>query len=106
VLRLKVEVLIPKCYNDKTPIEGWKYRVTYRDVFKQFNGCTVDKSPLIGEWLDPKTGKKYKDRNIAYWVICDDTYDSMNFLDKLKETLKTRFQQEEIMMYSTNIHLF
>lgn len=40
------------------------------------------------------------------WAMCDNTYDSLYFLDKLKDTLKTRFEQQEIMMYSTTVNIF
>jgi hypothetical protein len=48
---------------------------------------------------DSKTNKKYKDTNICYWVICSDSMDNIHFLEKLKDRLKIRFEQEEIMMY-------
>lgn len=101
--RIKIEILIPKYYNDGQQIEGRKHGLTYREIFKQFKGCTQDKSPLLGSWIDSKTGKKYKDRNFAYWVIYDDNYDNVYFLDRLKDILKERYEQDEIMMYHTSI---
>jgi hypothetical protein len=105
VQRLKVEVLIPKFYNDGRRIEGIKYRETYQEVFSQFGGCTIDNSPLLGRWIDPNTHQEYNEKNIAFWVICNDTYDSLYFLDNLKNKLKTRFDQKEIMIYSIKIDL-
>lgn len=100
----KIEILLPKTYNDNIPIEGSKYRLTYQEIFNQFNGCTKDNTPLLGEWRDPNTKKKYKDTNICYWIICNDSFDNMYFLDKLKDGLKERFQQEDILMYFTTIN--
>ncbi len=94
----KVEILLPLTYNNKKPIEGKKYVDTYKQILNQFNGCTQDKTSLIGGWKDPKTNKKYKDINICYWVICVDSIDNTHFLEKLKDRLKIRFEQDEIMM--------
>jgi hypothetical protein len=102
---LKVEILIPKFYNDKRQMEASKRRITYQEIVRQFKGCTEDKSPLIGNWIDPKTGNKYSDRNFSYWVICDDKVDTTYFLDDLKKRLKQRYEQEEIMMYSISINV-
>jgi hypothetical protein len=101
-----VEVLLPKFHNDGRPVEGAKYRETYQEVFRQFGGCTTDPSPLIGRWLDPNTHKAYNERNIAFWVICDDTSDSIYFLNNLKDKLKVRFDQKEILMYSIRVEVF
>ena len=98
-----MEVLIPKSYNDGTPIEGTKYRETYQEVITKFGGCTIDKSPLIGRWIDPNTQQEYNDKNIAFWVICDDIHESLQFLSNLKDKLKSRFDQKEIIMYSIRV---
>jgi hypothetical protein len=103
--RIKVEILIPKFDNNNAKIDGRKHGATYREIFKQFNGCTQDKSPLLGSWIDPNTGKKYKDKNFSYWVICDDNYNTTYFLDNLKERLKERYEQEDILMYGTEIRM-
>ena len=101
----KVEILLPKTYNDRRPIEGKKYRETYQEIFIQFNGCTQDNTPLLGAWRDPRTKKKYNDTNICYWVVCNDSIDNTYFLDDLKIRLKERFDQEDIMMYHTLINI-
>jgi hypothetical protein len=106
VQQLKVEILLPKLYKNKRLIEGEKFSTTFDEIYKQFGGCTIDNSPLIGRWLNKKTHKHYNDENISYWVICDDKFDSAYFFDELKETLKDRFGQDEILMYSTIIYLF
>jgi hypothetical protein len=105
VHRFKVEILIPKYYNDNRRIEAFKHRITYQQIFSQFHGCTIDKAPLIGDWIDPKTGKRYRDRNLSCSVICDDNYDNMDFLNRFKTQLKERYIQEEIMMYSILINV-
>ena len=103
---LKVDILLPKRYRDKTLIEGEKFSTTFDEIYDQFGGCTIDNSPLIGRWLNKKTLKRHDDESISYWVICDDTITTVYFLNGLKETLTERFDQEEILMYSTTIRLF
>jgi hypothetical protein len=106
VNRLKVEILLPLNYNDNTQIEGHKYATTFEEMFNQFHACTIDKTPLVGRWLNLITKKAYTDNNIAYWVICDDSYDSIYFLDNYKKQLEERFKQDSILIYSTTVVIF
>ena len=103
---LKVEIIIPMFYNDGKKIESSKHAQTFRQIVKQFKGCTEDKSPLLGGWIDQSTGKQYKDKNFSYWVICEDNNTNEDFLNDFKENLKTRYSQQEILMYSFNIKSF
>jgi hypothetical protein len=98
---LQVEVLLPKVYNDKTQIEAKKYRITYQEIIRQFKGISRNKSAIEGYWIDPKTNKSYSDENVTFWFMCENTPTNVEFLTKFKETLKERFQQEDIMMYYT-----
>lgn len=102
--RLKVEILIPKRYNNREIIETDKHRITYLEIFNEFGGCTMDNSPLIGVWRNPKTGKKYNDRSFSYWVICNDDYKTIAFLYNYKKVLKERYEQDDIMIYSLLIN--
>jgi hypothetical protein len=94
VVDLKVEILIPKYYNPdkftnkRRKIEGIKLADTFDEIYDEFDGCTVDYSPLIGGWKDPKTGKQIKDENIAYWVVCANTKKNLRFFGSLKKKLK------------------
>lgn len=108
---LKVEILLPLRYNPdkdgrRKKVEGIKYSQTYSDIFERFGGCTIDNSPLIGGWLDPRTNKPIGDTNKTYWVICKKNKSNMLFFKKLKETLKERFAQDEIMMYYVPVFRF
>ncbi len=107
---LKVEILLPIYYNPdnskkkRKKIEGEKFSQTYNEIYDEFNGCTIDYSPLIGGWKNPKTGKMIKDENISYWVVCKSTKNNLRFFYKLKKNLKQRFEQEDMMMYYVRIH--
>jgi regulator of sigma D len=105
VHRIKVEILIPRFYNDSRPVEGRKFRLIMDEIYDQFNGYTLDTSLLHGEWKDPKTNKKYKDTSFACWIVCDNTYQNMHFLKELKQRLQERFEQEDILIYHTDIIL-
>ncbi len=69
----------------------------------RFGGCTVDDTPLLGGWVDPKTKDRINDTNTTYWVVCKKTKKNVEFLHKLKKVLKKRFEQEDIMMYFVTI---
>ncbi|MGI0018995.1 MAG: hypothetical protein ACREAY_00835 [Nitrososphaera sp.] len=106
---LKVEILLPLYYNSDTRgkrsrVEGAKYAQTYSEIIGRFGGCTVDNSTLLGGWINPDTGKKIRDENVTYWVVCRDTRSNIRFLFNLKKRLKERFLQDEIMMYYIQIH--
>jgi hypothetical protein len=108
---LKVEVLLPLRYNPdkkgtRKKVEGIKYSETYEVIFNRFGGCTIDNSPIIGGWVDPKTNRPIKDISKSYWVICKKTKANMQFFKKLKKTLEERFIQEEIMMYYIPVYRF
>ncbi len=102
VHQTKAEIIIPIYYNDGTKIESVKHVYTYREIITQFNHCTEDKSLLVGDWTDD-AGKQYKDRNFAYFVLYNDSYDNIYFLDELKKRLEDRYQQYEILIYLTNV---
>ena len=76
-----------------------------RIVSDYFYGYTLDKSPLLSGWIDPYTGLKYNDRNIACRIMCQDRRDTLYFLDMFK-ILKSIFDQKEIMMCSILVIIF
>lgn len=100
MLSLKVEVLVPKFYNDKSQVKITEHRKTAQELTKKFGGCTQETSPLIGQWKDPITKRKYSDVNFAFWVICDDNPSNILFLEKFKDKLKSRYRQQDILIYS------
>lgn len=104
--KTKAAILLPKWDRNKRPIEGAKFSQTYDEIYEQFGGCTIDFSPLLGSWFNKKTQKRDEDRLISYWVVYDDNYSNMYFLDEMKEKLKQWFGQDEIFMYSYLINVF
>lgn len=106
---LKVEILLPLYYNvnvagKRTRVEGSKYIQTYDEIFDRFGGCSIEKSPLLGSWINPATGREIKDENVTYWVMCKNTKQNRRFFASLKRALKKRFLQNEILMYYIQVH--
>lgn len=102
---LKVEILIPKFYNDGRKIEGRKHKETARELHRRFGGFTQDDSPLIGEWMDNQDGRKYKDKSFSFWVICEDDHDTITFFNEFRKKLEERYNQRKILIYSIKINL-
>ncbi len=107
---IKVEILIPLFYNpeDSTPdgkkkIEGEKYSQTFDQIAEKFPDYTVDNSPLLGNWVKPDTKKKVIDENMACWVICEESEENVRFFKELRETLKQRFIQDDILIYHIQV---
>jgi hypothetical protein len=86
VFQIKVEILLPRYYNDKRRIEEEKYVATYDEIIEKFKGCTIDNTPLIGGWIDPDTNERYEDESVVYWIVCKCTKENITFLRQLKES--------------------
>ena len=95
-VQLKIEILVPKKFNDGKKIPAILHARTNNDLGRQFGSYTENSASLLGSWTDPNTKKKYKDENFTYWVLCDNTKDNRDFLPQFKETLKERYQQLDI----------
>ncbi|MDQ4074357.1 MAG: hypothetical protein M3162_08665 [Thermoproteota archaeon] len=96
--KIRVEILIPKQYNNNEFIEDKKFLDTYSELVDQF-GKISKISDIAGNWVEPKTNIFYEDENHIIWIICDDSQENKIFFSKYKEILKERFQQKEILMY-------
>ncbi len=108
---LKLEILLPKYHNSvegnpRELINDTEFSDTFRDLMKQFRGCTIDNNPLLGGWVNPDTGQEVSDDVIVYWVVCDDNTGNIRFLEEFKGILKTRFKQDDILMYAVSITTF
>lgn|GEM_PF-3547856 len=97
--KTEVDILLPKKYKDNSEIEGYKFAETFDEIFNEFGGCTADNSPLLGSWFNRNTQERDNDELISYWVIYDDSYSSVFFLDGMKQKLRVRFGRR-------NFHVF
>ncbi len=108
---LKLEILLPLYHNptknnNRKKVDDDEFLETYKDLMREFGGCTIVPSPLFGGWLNPDTKKEATDEHIVYWAVYEDTKENIEFLKNFKCTLKKRFKQDDIMMYSVSITQF
>ena len=109
-MEIKVEILLPLLYNpdngERKPVEGEKYLETFDQIGGKFPNYTVDNSPLLGKWVNPKTKQKIEDENLSCWIICEQSNENMTFFKELKETLKQRFLQDDILIYHIAVYRY
>lgn len=108
---IKVEILLPLYYNEdskgnRKKVEGTKFAEIYENLVEKFGGCVINKSPLISGWFDPSTKKYIQDECNVCWVICHQTDSNIEFFYSLKEILKKKLEQKEILMYFLIIDKF
>jgi hypothetical protein len=103
---IKVEILLPKNYNDGREIEKDKFVDAYDEMENKFDGVTVYDVPLIGFWVDPVTKKHYdREKSIGCWVLCDENEKNIDNLKILKKDLESMFDQELILIYYIPINI-
>ena len=102
--KLKIEIIIPKFYNDGKKIDPAIHLKTNDDLSKQFGSFIEDPSSQLGEWKDPTTGIKYKDTNFIYWILCEHDNKHLNFLKKFKKKLEKRYKQQKILIYYSIVY--
>lgn len=107
----KLEILLPLYHNpdqngNRKKIDDDEFTITYIELTKQFGGITIEPTPLSGLWTNPETGKTMSDDLTKYWVIYEDTEKNNEFIKIYKETLKERFKQDDVMLYSMSITYF
>lgn len=109
----KVEMQLPLRFNPdknghrkKIPID--LFRQTYEDILEMVGGINISKAPIVGSWISPKTQRRYDDSTFVFTVLVKSedkmTISNVPKIKKLvryKETLKKRFEQEEIYMIAT-----
>ena len=105
--QIKVEIVLPLRYNDKTLIEKVKFTEVYDELLKRFIGYTINPALLSGNWKSPETGRVYKDEeNLGLYIICEDCDSNKEFFTNLKEKLKKKFEQEDILMFCSTVQTF
>jgi hypothetical protein len=103
--QIKVEILIPRRYNNKKLIPGSKLAETLRELTDRFGGSSNDKSVVEGRWVEIVDGKKvyYKDRNRVLMILCDDSPENHDFFVAYREKLRKRFEQRSILIVISKV---
>jgi hypothetical protein len=90
------ELYLPLTYNDGRPVEKGKFNITRRELISRFGGLTSTPPgfPLQGWWHSAQGVVKDE---IVIWTVLTQNDEDPFFLN-YKETLKQRFDQEEIFL--------
>ena len=102
---IKIEIIIPIHYNDKTPIEDENFTLIYDTIKEKFSAVNAEESNIKSQWLDRTTKKYVSDVNRRLWVICEDTERNRNYFESLKDPIEKILRQKEILMFITPIEL-
>ncbi len=96
-----VDIYLPLDYNDGRPIPDSKYVALQHELLSRYGGvtCIHRQFPLQGIWQAETIA--YHDRVIVLSVMDfrnETQLDSLRYLVKLKDRLKKRFEQLEILI--------
>ena len=107
---LRVDVLLPRFHNPdphgrRKSIEPAKLQQTLDEIESAFGGYTLNDLLITGSWIDPSTKKSIEDSHASIWITVEKKPETINKLKQLKEEWKTRFDQEDIMVYYITIDM-
>lgn len=101
----RYDVFLPLRYNDGREIESPKFLQLHDELIERFGGITSIKqtNPLQGIWL--YQNQKYTDEIIVVTTLDSDYPQSQSeqFFVKLKERLKKRFEQLDILIIAQTV---
>jgi hypothetical protein len=99
----RYEILLPTRYNDGTPVESEKFRLTCEDIVNQFGAVTFQPEVLQGAWLHQN--QRFEESNVRVFVDVEDTPETAAFFVRFKATLKERFRQIDVWIVSYEIRI-
>jgi hypothetical protein len=95
------DIFVPIYYNDGTSVEARKFQDLQEFLLRHFDGLTFFPQPNKGIW---RMGKViYRDEVVIYRVLTENAKRARRVLLRLKESLKTSFRQEEILIITRNV---
>lgn len=103
----KYDIYLPLQYNDGEWIEDEKFEQTRSELFGRFGGLTytMREFPLRGIW--GQENQVYQDFIIIYTIIdFSSSEDTTQFFAEYKEILKSRFEQEEVLITVHDMGIF
>ncbi len=101
-----IEIYLPRDYNNGSPIPESKYVSLQKELLKRFGGVTsVQRQfPLQGVWQSG--AEVYHDRAVVFSVLDfrDETKaQCLRYLTRLKNRIKKKFDQHEILITVTDL---
>lgn len=95
-------ILLPLFFNDGTPVPVALLTQTEDELLEFFGGISTDTARVRGRWISE--GALFEDSLLRITVACDGTPEQRTFI-RPKETLKARFQQEEVWITVQQIEI-
>lgn len=101
-----IEIYVPLDYNDGRPIPESKYVSLQHDLLTRFGGVTsVQRQfPLQGVWQSGS--ETHHDRVVVFSVMDfreETQLECLRYLERLKNRLKKKFDQLEILITATEL---
>jgi hypothetical protein len=87
------EILVPTVRNDGRPFY-LRYHKVWDEKVKAISGGLTIMKPAVGQWIDPKDGKEYKDRTIPVRFIATRTQ-----MQKIVAMSCLYYEQEAMLCY-------
>ena len=100
---IRFEILLPLFYNDGRPVEREKFLETDDELVRYFGATATDAVTVRGQWLYRST--LYEDRLVRARIDVDDTPENWETMRRLKEVLRTRFDQLDIWITAYRIDI-
>ena len=94
----RYEILLPRRFNDGRPVPSRLVTETLVELRERFGGASCETQTIRGQWQ--QQGRVYKDELVRLFVDVEDTDENRSFFVALKEGLKARFQQIDILLTS------
>src|SRR5688572_3596679 len=91
---VRFEILLPLFYNDGRPIEPEKFLATDDELVTEFGASSTDSVVVRGQWMYQST--LYSDQLVRVRVDVEDSAENWAAMRRIKEQLKTRFEQLDI----------
>src|SRR5436309_9154423 len=100
---IRFEILLPLFYNDGRAVEREKFLQTDDELIQLFGATSTDTVTVRGRWLYQST--QYHDQLVRVRLDLQDVPDNWQAVRAVKETLKTRFDQLDILITAQRIEV-
>ena len=101
---------LPLADNDGNLFPEAMFTDVATELSEQFGGSTrarpMSATALLGEWLEPTTGEKFRDDVIGYFVLAPISPETETFFTNFKLTFMKRFRQEDIFLIAHTVEVY